>query len=108
SGRVVVGTREELAAIRVALAGRSLLRDPAEVDRVKLRYRSRPVACRLDAARGEALLSEPVDGIAPGQTACFMRGDTVLGWATIAAARPTSAAAAPLPIDQEVPCPVTV
>jgi tRNA-specific 2-thiouridylase len=102
SGRVVVGSRSELSATRVPLTGLGLHRDAAQVNRVKLRYRSRPVTCRLDADRAEARLAEPVDGIAPGQTACLMRGETVVGWATIAAPDPI-----PAHIEQETPCPVT-
>jgi tRNA U34 2-thiouridine synthase MnmA/TrmU len=36
--------------------------------------------------RGDTIeLHEPVDAAAPGQTAVFLRGDAVLGCATIAA-----------------------
>jgi tRNA-specific 2-thiouridylase len=91
SNRVTVGPRRSLATRRVRLAPVTLLRDGASVDRVKLRYRSRPVACHIDgeAAPGthEGLtltLANTVDGVAPGQTACLLRGDRVLGWATIA------------------------
>jgi tRNA-specific 2-thiouridylase len=35
-------------------------------------------------ARLELDLAEPVAGAAPGQTACLMAGDVVLGWGTIA------------------------
>jgi tRNA-specific 2-thiouridylase len=97
SGRVVVGPREALATAAVSVAGAMLHRDAGEVDRVKLRYRSQPVPCRVlgSAASGrhrtlELELAEPVLGVAPGQTACLMRGDRVLGFATIspAARRP--------------------
>ena len=91
SGRVTVGPRRALAMHRVRLAPATLLRDGAGVDRVKLRYRSQPVACHIDgeAAPGthEGLtltLANAVEGVAPGQTACLLRGDSVLGWATIA------------------------
>jgi tRNA-specific 2-thiouridylase len=30
-------------------------------------------------------LAAPVDGAAPGQTACLLRGDVVVGWGTIVA-----------------------
>jgi tRNA-specific 2-thiouridylase len=90
ANRVVVGPRAELATRTVALRGARLHRDAAEVDRVKLRYRSTPVPCRVTAAaapgahrRLELELDEPVDGAAPGQTACLLRGDVVVGWATI-------------------------
>jgi tRNA-specific 2-thiouridylase len=90
SNRVVAGTRSELATERVSLRGARLHRDAGEVDRVKLRYRSRSVPCRVAArgARGrmELELGEPVDGAAPGQTACLLRGDVVVGWGTIARA----------------------
>jgi len=53
----------------------------AAVDAVKLRYRSPAIACALD---GETLaLHEPVHGVAPGQIACLLRGDVVVGCATI-------------------------
>ena len=88
--RVVVGPRAALATRTVALRGARLHRDGAAVDRVRLRYRSRPVACRLagDPAAGTHArlvleLEEPVDGAAPGQTACLLAGDVVVGWATI-------------------------
>jgi tRNA-specific 2-thiouridylase len=93
SGRVTVGPREALATREVSVAGAMLYRDASEVDRVKLRYRSAPVRCRIAAAasagRHRTLrieLEEPVLGVAPGQTACFMRRDTVIGFATIAPA----------------------
>jgi tRNA-specific 2-thiouridylase len=92
ANRVVVGPRGELATLSVALRGARLHRDAVEVDRVKLRYRSTPVPCRVAGAaapgahrRLQLELDEPVDGAAPGQTACLLRGDVVVGWATITA-----------------------
>jgi tRNA-uridine 2-sulfurtransferase len=88
--RVIVGPRAELCTSHVELRGARLHRDGARVDRVKLRYRSRPLSARLlgDPAAGRhksltVALEEPVDGAAPGQLACLMEGDLVLGWATI-------------------------
>jgi tRNA-uridine 2-sulfurtransferase len=101
--RVIVGPRRSLATTRVSVAGGMLLRDASEVDSVKLRYRSRPVACTIQgeppAGRHRALtleLDEPAHGVAPGQTACLMRGDTVIGFATIAPPR-TPPAPTPTP-----------
>jgi tRNA-specific 2-thiouridylase len=102
SNRVVVGPRAALATRAVTLRGARLHRDGGEVDRVKLRYRSAPVPCRLAGApagwvgagyhrRLELELGEDVDGAAPGQVACLLRGDVVVGWATIAQASSTSA-----------------
>jgi tRNA-specific 2-thiouridylase len=98
ANRVVVGPRAALATRTVALRGARLHRDGGEIDRVKLRYRSTPVPCRLAGAaaagshrRLELELGEDVDGAAPGQTACLLRGDVVVGWATIA--QPSSSSA---------------
>nr|MDQ6916163.1 tRNA 2-thiouridine(34) synthase MnmA [Actinomycetota bacterium] len=92
ANRVVVGRREELRRDHVTVRAATLLRDPARVDRVKLRYRSCPLPCRvLDApapgrhARLRLALGEPVDGAAPGQTAVLLDGETIVGHATIAA-----------------------
>jgi tRNA-specific 2-thiouridylase len=93
ANRVVVGPKEALATRSVALRGARLHRDGAEVDQVRLRYHSVPIPCRLDgdpaagAHRSLRLeLAADVDGAAPGQTACLLRGDVVVGWATIAPA----------------------
>jgi tRNA-specific 2-thiouridylase len=91
SRRVTVGPRDALRADRVRIRGTRLHREGARVDRVKLRYRSRPLPARLPAGLPaghhrdlELALSEPVDGAAPGQLACLMDGELVVGWATIA------------------------
>jgi tRNA-specific 2-thiouridylase len=88
--RIVVGGHDELAVRRVSLAPATLYRDGARVDRVKLRYRSRPVPCELEnhASAGNhdelaLVLDEPVHGVAPGQTASLMEGERVLGYGTI-------------------------
>jgi tRNA-specific 2-thiouridylase len=90
SGRVTVGPREALATTRVAVRAARLHRDGTRVDRVKLRYRSKPLGARVqgDAPAGRhprlALdLAEPMYGAAPGQLACLMDGELVVGWGTI-------------------------
>ena len=92
TNRVTVGPRAALAAASVPVRGARLHRAGAEVDAVRLRYRSRPVACRLAGdpgpgshARLQLELEGPVDGAAPGQTACLLSGDVVVGWGTIGA-----------------------
>ncbi len=87
--RVVVGAREDLARHRVRVRDAMLRRPGERVDRVKLRYRSRPIGCAVTAAAGRHRelwldLGEPAYGVAPGQTACLMDGSTVVGHATIA------------------------
>ena len=83
------------ATSRVAIRGARLHRDGARVDRVKLRYRSRaaagapaddPPAGRHRIATIE--LERAVDGAAPGQLACLMDGELVVGWGTITRAEP--------------------
>ncbi len=90
TSRVTVGTRAELQTDRVAIRAARLHRDASRVDRVKLRYRQRPLRARVAGEPGEGRhrllsleLAEPVDGAAPGQLACLMDGDLVVGWGTI-------------------------
>jgi tRNA-specific 2-thiouridylase len=80
---VTVGPRGALATRAVRVRDARLHAPAAAVEAVKLRYRAVAVACTL---HGDTIaLHEPVDGAAPGQTAVFLRGDAVLGCATIAA-----------------------
>jgi tRNA-specific 2-thiouridylase len=90
SRRVTVGPRAALGADRVRVRGARLRREGERVDRVKLRYRSKPLAANVIGEPGpgrhralELTLDEPVDGAAPGQLACLMDGDLVVGWGTI-------------------------
>ena len=78
---VTVGPREELATSTVHVRGLRL--HSAEPDAVRLRYHAPALRCRLDGH--EIHLDEPFDGAAPGQTAVFLRGDAIVGCATIAA-----------------------
>ena len=90
ANRVTVGPRSALARRSVALGGATLHRPAREVDHVKLRYRAEPVPCRVGGAAGagrhgrlELELGDEVHGVAPGQTACLLRRDAIVGWATI-------------------------
>ena len=87
TNRVTVGPRAELATSEVAVRGAILHRPGAEVDAVRLRYRSRPLPCSVaEQGRGRLTvhLAEPADRGAPGQTACLYAGDVVVGYGTIA------------------------
>jgi tRNA-specific 2-thiouridylase len=93
TGQVLVGARADLRTERVAIRGAHLHRGGARVDRVKLRYRSQPLRAQLIGSPGAgehrslALeLQDAADGAAPGQLACLMDGELVLGWGTIARA----------------------
>jgi tRNA-specific 2-thiouridylase len=87
ANRVTVGPRAALRATHVPVRGATLHRDGARVDR----YHARTIPCRIPPApagthrRLELELLDPVDGAAPGQTACLLDGELVVGWATIAA-----------------------
>jgi tRNA-specific 2-thiouridylase len=78
---VVAGPHGQLATPAVALRDVQLHRGAETVDAVKLRYRSKALACTLDGDR--VRLEEPVDGAAPGQAAVLLSGDVVVGCATI-------------------------
>jgi tRNA-uridine 2-sulfurtransferase len=87
---VTVAPREALRTHCVAMRGVTLHREGHRVNRVKLRYRSRPLRARITGdpppGRHRALsveLLEPVEGAAPGQLGCLMDGDLVVGWGTI-------------------------
>jgi tRNA-specific 2-thiouridylase len=88
--RVVVGPRHALSRTVVEIGGAVLHRAGEEVDGVKLRYRSAAVPCSVEgsppAGRHRRLtldLGHAVQGVAPGQVACLLRGDEVIGVATI-------------------------
>ena len=107
ANRVTVGPRSALARRSVQLSGATLHRPAGEVDRVKLRYRSEPVPCRVTSAaaagrhgRLELELGDEVHGVAPGQTACLLRRDTVVGWATIREYEPALPESVSLPMSE--------
>ncbi len=86
---VMVGTAADLQTHRVTVRDAVLHRPGGRVDRVRLRYHARPVACALPAAdrgrheRLEVELAEPVGAAAPGQLAALMCGETIVGHGTI-------------------------
>ncbi len=85
---VIAGDRSELATRRVRIRGTRLLRSADRVDGVRLRYHSPKRDCRLevngDPSEAIVALAEPIDGAAPGQVACLLDGDLVVGHGTIA------------------------
>jgi tRNA-specific 2-thiouridylase len=90
TNRVVVGPQSALRTSTVSLRGARLHRDGQRVDAVKLRYRSRPLAAALAESPGRGRhraltveLADGVDGAAPGQLACLLDGELIVGWGTI-------------------------
>jgi tRNA-specific 2-thiouridylase len=87
ANRVTVGPREALARTTVQLSDAHLHRPASEVRQVRLRYHARPLACEardLGAGAVELRLADPARAVAPGQLACLMRDDAVVGEGTIA------------------------
>jgi tRNA-specific 2-thiouridylase len=86
TNRVVVGPKEALATTRVPLDNATLHRPPDEVETVRLRYHAEPLGCRVHVQEDGSLqleLDRPANGVAPGQLACLMREDHVVGEGTI-------------------------
>jgi tRNA-uridine 2-sulfurtransferase len=86
--RVAVGPRRSLSTRRVSVRAAQLHRPAGVVDAVKLRYRQEPIPCRAVPTgddRVELELEHDAVGVAPGQTACLLRGDAVVGAGVIAA-----------------------
>ena len=86
ANRVVVGPKDALATRRVRLEDATLHRPPTEVESVRLRYHAEQVGCRLyvqDDGSVELELDRDANGVAPGQLACLMRQDRVVGEGTI-------------------------
>jgi tRNA-uridine 2-sulfurtransferase len=99
TGRVTVGPREALTVDHVLVDAVELYRDAAEIDCVKLRYRSEPIGCELPETlsagrypRIAIMLTEPFIAAAPGQVACFMSADRVVGHGLIAPSELANAA----------------
>ena len=87
TNRVVAGSHDQLATTRIRIRAARLHRGAERVDGVRLRSHAPTRACRVEpgAEAGEAVvaLAEPVDGAAPGQLACLLDGDLVVGHGTI-------------------------
>jgi tRNA-specific 2-thiouridylase len=87
TNRVVAGSHQQLATSRVRIRGAKLHRPAGRVDGVRLRYHSPRRECRVETngnpAEAVVALSAPVDGVAPGQLACLLDGDLVVGHGTI-------------------------
>jgi tRNA-specific 2-thiouridylase len=88
--RVTIGPRQALETRSVALRGVRLHRAGARVNSVKLRYRSNPLRARLHEdlptgrhASARLELTDFALGAAPGQLACLLDDELVVGWGTI-------------------------
>ena len=89
--RVVVGPRGALGTTPRAVAPALLHRPGARATSVRLRYHAAQVPCRVAKSPGAGAhpslgleLDREVAAPAPGQTACLMDGELVVGWGTMA------------------------
>ena len=85
TNRVVVGPREELRVRQIALEDATLHRPASDVQSVRLRYHAETIPCRARRQGGEVIieLERDAHAVAPGQLACLMRQDRVVGEGTI-------------------------
>ena len=85
TNRVVVGAREELRVRQIALEDATLHRPASDVQSVRLRYHAETIPCRARKQGGEVIVELERDAlaVAPGQLACLMRQDRVVGEGTI-------------------------
>jgi tRNA-specific 2-thiouridylase len=86
SNRITVGPRAALATTRVRLETARLHRPAAAATHVRLRYHAPALPCRVTPAEDGTLelgLDTPAEAVAPGQLACLMRDDCVVGHGTI-------------------------
>jgi tRNA-specific 2-thiouridylase len=87
TNRVIAGGHDQLAITSLRIRGAKLHRSADRVDGVRLRYHSPRRECRVemngDPSEAVVALSEPVDRVSPGQVACLMDGELVVGHGTI-------------------------
>jgi tRNA-specific 2-thiouridylase len=79
---VLVGPREALSVRRIPVTDVVVHGDPARVGAARLRSHAAPVAATLDVGSATLLLEGSFAGVAPGQLAVLMDGETVAGHAT--------------------------
>jgi tRNA-uridine 2-sulfurtransferase len=87
TNRVTVGPKEALRTTTVRLRDARLHRPAQSVTHVRLRYHARALLCEarpIDRDVIELELAEPAEAVAPGQLACLMHDDCVVGEGTIA------------------------
>ncbi len=77
AGTVTVGEHDELLTTEIRLGAVRLHQPQEQVDAVRLRYHSAALPATLS---GDTVhLTTPFAGAAPGQVACLLRGDLVVG-----------------------------
>jgi tRNA-uridine 2-sulfurtransferase len=86
TNRVTVGPRHQLATTTIRLEAARFHRAADQVRQVRLRYHAEPIPCRAileEDGQVRLELERSAHAVAPGQLACLMRDDCVVGEATI-------------------------
>ena len=85
NGQVVVGPREALAVGGISGARWSALGPLTDATEVQVRAHAQPVGCRVRIEGAEVVIDliEPIEGVAPGQSAVLYAGTRVLGQVTV-------------------------
>ncbi|MCD6654128.1 MAG: tRNA 2-thiouridine(34) synthase MnmA [Sulfurovum sp.] len=84
--QIIVGTKEKLEVNAFEAKQINLFEEKKEFDcKVKVRYRTKAVACRvtIENERAKVSLEEPVFGLAKGQIAAFYEGHKLIGGGVI-------------------------
>jgi tRNA-specific 2-thiouridylase len=84
--QIIVGTKEKLEVDAFEAKQINLFEGKKEFDcKVKVRYRTKAVACRvtIENERAKVSLEEPVFGLAKGQIAAFYEGHKLIGGGVI-------------------------
>ena len=87
SNTVTVGNRDQLLTQTVEIVDVDLRRPANRVSAARLRHRAPAGAVAsvvVDGDRGVIHFSDPVARVAPGQIACLLDGETLIGCATVA------------------------
>lgn len=91
AGTVTVGEQDELLTTEITLGAVQLHAPAEQVDAVRLRYHAAALPASID---GTTLrLHQPFAGAAPGQVACLLQGDVVVGTGVIVGASRAAIAA---------------
>lgn len=81
---VVVGDKEDLLTSDFNVQNMNLFEDLNEFEcDVKIRYRTKPIKCKVFVIENRVELLEPVEGVTKGQYSVFYDGDRLLGGAEI-------------------------
>ncbi|MEI7559374.1 MAG: tRNA 2-thiouridine(34) synthase MnmA [Actinomycetes bacterium] len=83
---VTVASKDRIASVEVLLEDIDLRRDSSRVTSARLRHHATAVPAKVELSEngyGVLTFTSPVETVAPGQVACLLDGDLIIGCATI-------------------------